>query len=261
MPRDGRKKSERGIYHIIQRGANRQEIFHDDEDRQRFLDTLLEYKKISKAKIYAWCLMNNHFHLLIEKGIEELHITIKRIAVSYVWYYNWKYRGSGHLFQDRFKSENVETDGYLMNVMRYIHRNPYKAGIITNLSDWKWSSYKNYYNHNNYPTGLLDHKLIMELFSIDNKLAKKAYIEFNELNDGLECLEDIEKYRLNDDEAKTEISKIIPFMEIPLIKSFDKKKRDETILKLKKINGISQLQLSRILGVAPNIIYRTLSIG
>ncbi|WP_236905052.1 transposase [Clostridium formicaceticum] len=127
MPREAREKSETRIYHIIIRGANRQEIFHDDEDRIRFLETFEKYKNNTKMKVHGWCLMGNHAHLLLEEGSEELSVTMKRIGVSYVWYYNWKYKTTGHLFQDRFKSEKVEKDDYLLTVIRYIHQNPFPA--------------------------------------------------------------------------------------------------------------------------------------
>ena len=110
MPRGPRVKSISGIYHVMLRGANRQEIFHDDIDCMRFLEIIEKYKKVSGMKVYAWCLMNNHVHLLLKEGIEDLSITMKRIGVSYVTYYNLKYNTSGHLFQDRFRSENVESN-------------------------------------------------------------------------------------------------------------------------------------------------------
>ena len=164
MPRYARKKSETGIYHIIIKGINRQEIFHDDEDCLRFVETLDRYKKKFKFEVYGWCLMGNHIHLLLKEGEEEIAKTMKRIGVSFVWYYNWKYKSTGHLFQDRFKSENVETDEYLMTVIRYIHQNPVKAGIVTTSSLWKWSSCKGYYGERSYPVGLLDNEFILGLF-------------------------------------------------------------------------------------------------
>ncbi|WP_404330329.1 transposase [Mesobacillus maritimus] len=109
MPREARQKSTSGVYHVMLRGANRQEIFHDDEDRMKFLNCLKKYKGIAKFNLYAWCLMDNHVHLLLKEGEEELATTMKRIGVSYVSFYNWKYCTTGHLFQDRFKSECVET--------------------------------------------------------------------------------------------------------------------------------------------------------
>ena len=110
MPRQARRKSESGIYHVMLRGINKQVIFEDEEDSLKFLETLKNYKAISGYKIFAYCLMSNHIHLLLKVEKENLDLIIKRIASSYVYWYNWKYHRSGHLFQDRFKSEPVEDD-------------------------------------------------------------------------------------------------------------------------------------------------------
>lgn len=107
VPRQARRKSESGIYHIILRGINQQQIFEDEEDSYRFLETLSKYKEQCGYEIYAYCLMGNHIHILLKEGKENLTLVLKRIAGSYVYWYNWKYRRSGHLFQDRFKSEPV----------------------------------------------------------------------------------------------------------------------------------------------------------
>ncbi len=105
MPRNAREKSNSGIYHIILRGINRQTIFEDDEDRKRFLYTINKYKAISSYSIYAYCIMGNHIHILIKTGIEPLYQIMRRLAGSYVYWYNNKYERVGYLFQDRFISE------------------------------------------------------------------------------------------------------------------------------------------------------------
>ena len=88
--------------------------------------------------------MNNHIHLLIKEGQEELGTVFRRIGAKYVYWYNRKYSRRGHLFQDRYKSEVVEDDGYLLTVLRYIHQNPLKAGIVKNIEQYPWSSYQDY---------------------------------------------------------------------------------------------------------------------
>jgi putative transposase len=256
MPRYARKKSETGIYHIIIRGTNRQEIFHDDEDCLRFLETLDRYKKKLKFEVYGWCLMGNHIHLLLKEGEEEIAKTMKRIGVSFVWYYNWKYKSTGHLFQDRFKSENVETDEYLMTVIRYIHQNPVKAGIVSTSILCQWSSCKWYYGKRSYPVGLLDDQFILGLFSNDRNIAVEKFIEFNEIDNNDKCLEDEIKLRLTDEEAREEINKYITNGEITKIKSLQKEVRDEKIRTLREIEGVSQRQLARILGISQFLIYR-----
>src|SRR3954454_10141583 len=126
MPRVAREKSRSGIYHVMLRGANRQEIFHDDEDCLRFLSIVEKYKMKAEVELYAWCLMGNHVHLLVKEGNESLSTTMKRIGVSFVFYYNEKYQTTGHLFQDRFRSICVISFLNLLNVVRYIHQNPVK---------------------------------------------------------------------------------------------------------------------------------------
>ncbi len=110
-------------------------MFEDDEDYIKYLDVLRECKEISGYKLYGYCLMGNHLHLLLKTGKEDLEQIFKRIGARYVYWYNFKYGRSGHLFQDRYKSEPVETDSYIVTVLRYIHQNPVKAGICSDPED------------------------------------------------------------------------------------------------------------------------------
>ena len=129
MPRTARKKSVSGIYHIMLRGADRRIIFGDDEDCRTFLDILFRIRKKHNFSLYAVCLRGNHVHMLIREEEEPLQIIMKRLGVTYVSYYNLKYDLLGHLFQDRFRSEPVDTPAYFMDVLRYICQNPVKAGL------------------------------------------------------------------------------------------------------------------------------------
>ena len=109
MPRQARKKSSSEIYHIMLRGINRQNLFEENEDSQRFIETTGYYKSVSGYNLYGYCLMDNHIHLLIREQDESISKIIKRISSSYVYWYNRKYDRCGHLFQERYKSESVET--------------------------------------------------------------------------------------------------------------------------------------------------------
>lgn len=257
MPRRAREKSKSSIYHIMWRGANRQEIFHDDGDRKKYMQVLEKYKLKSQMNIFAWCLMGNHVHILLKEGQEELSTTMKRIGVSYAMYYNWKYRTTGHLFQDRFRSENVETDTYLRTVIRYIHQNPVKAGIVSKVDQWNWSSCRGYYNQAPEQSRLLDKDLVLRMFSFDRKEALERFKEFNEKQNNDSCLDDYEvTKRLSDDEARMEINRILKGIEIPHVKSLTKQERDDILKKIKGIEGISQRQLARILGISANLIFK-----
>lgn len=257
MPRKSREKSKSGIYHVILRGANRQEIFHEDIDNQRFLEILEKYTKETGTKVYGWCLMGNHIHLLLVEGKEELSVTMKRIGVSFVWYYNLKYKTTGHLFQDRFKSEKVENDAYLLTVIRYIHQNPVKAGMVKQVEDWKWSSCNGYYGRNYFPLGLLDSDFILSMFSSDNKHSTRVrFKEFNEAIFNDKCLDDDIKIRISDEDARSEIIKHINGIELAQVKTLQKVKRYEIFRKVKAIEGVTQRQAARILGVSCNLIFK-----
>ena len=111
------------------RGINQQQIFEEAEDCDKFLDVMRDCKEICQYDVYAYCIMGNHIHLLIKEGTETLEQVFKRICGRFVYWYNIKYRRVGHLFQDRFKSEPVDSNEYLLTVVRYIHQNPIKAGL------------------------------------------------------------------------------------------------------------------------------------
>ncbi|MEL7567410.1 MAG: transposase [Dehalobacterium sp.] len=170
--------------------------------------------------------MNNHVHLLLGEGKEELSITMKRLGVSFVWYYNQKYKTTGHLFQDRFRSENVESDRYLLTVLRYIHYNPVKAQIVKHVEQWRWSSCLGYYGNEVYPGALLDSEVILKMFSDNEDEAIGEFKQFNELETNDNCLDDVvkDKLRLSDEEARLEILKVINEIDIAQVKSIPKKK-------------------------------------
>ena len=143
MPRTARETSCTGIYHVILRGINRQNIFEDDEDKMKFLLILREMKEQCGFSLYAYTLMSNHVHLLIKVGDQPLEHVFKRIGGKYVYWFNKKYQRTGHLFQDRFKSEPVEDEEYLLTVICYIHYNPLRGGLCPDLN-YKYSSYGDY---------------------------------------------------------------------------------------------------------------------
>ncbi|WP_458411766.1 transposase [Schinkia sp. CFF1] len=257
MPREAREKSETGNYHIIWRGANKQEIFHDDLDSRKFLDILKNYKIKCALTVHAWCLMGNHAHLLVKEGNEDISVTMKRIGVSYAGYYNRKYITTGHLFQDRFRSENVDNNRYFRTVVRYIHQNPVKAGIVHSPSEWKWSSCLGYYGKGLYPENLLDSSEMLGMISTDTRIARDRFKEFNERKNHDQCLEDqIEKKGVTDEEARLKIMEVLGEIEIPQVKSLPKEKRKEVLRKVKKIDRISLRQTARILGVSVTLIFK-----
>ena len=129
------------IYHIMARGNYRQNIFKDDEDFKVFLVLMQDAKTKYGFKLHAYCLMTNHYHLLLETEQTEIWKIMKRINQIYAAYYNEKYRLTGHLFQGRYKSCLVENDSYFLQTSRYIHLNPVKAKMVPRAEAYPWSSY------------------------------------------------------------------------------------------------------------------------
>ena len=144
MPRTARIRSASRIYHVMLRGINKQQVFYDHEDYEYFKNLLQRVGQISEMQIYAYCLMGNHIHLLVREGKEPLEISFRRIGAAFVYYYNLKYDRVGHLFQDRFKSEPVESDAYYLTALRYILQNPVKAGLCEHPEDYVYSSAREY---------------------------------------------------------------------------------------------------------------------
>ena len=148
MPRHARIQSASGIYHVMARGNNRENIVLDDEDFYNFIKNLFfccqinEYNLTSTAtEIYAFCVLNNHFHLLIKEDENGIAHFMRRLMVRYAQYFKKKYVHIGHLFQDRFKSVPVEDEAYLLATYRYIAMNPVKAKICALPEDYTWSSF------------------------------------------------------------------------------------------------------------------------
>ena len=247
MPRLPRQRSESGIYHIILRGINQQVIFEDNEDYDKFIEILDKYKKVSEYKLFAYCLMTNHIHILLKEEKETVDTIIKRVATSYVYWYNWKYYRKGTLFQDRFKSEPVENDAYFLTVLRYIHQNPIKAKVVKNINEYKYSSYNDYIHCE---SSLIDIDFAYSM------LSKEQFVKFNnEINNDI-CMEINEpKFRLSDNDAKTKIKKITNCDNVSEFQALETEKRDKFIKKLKQ-EGLSIRQISRLTGISKGIVER-----
>ncbi len=248
MARTKRQRSKTGIYHVMLRGIDGRKIFLDNEDKEKFIYSMLNSKKKANYFLIGYCLMSNHVHLLIKEGPEEIGISIKRITVSYVQWHNNKYGRQGHLFQNRFRSEVVEQESYLLVVLRYIHQNPLKAKLIQNLDAYKWSSYLQYINYYNDKKTNIDVDVIASY--LDNQTAFENFM--NESNND-QCLDFIENNKLTDKELINEIKKKY---QIKNLSSMNIYKRNKVICDIKTNTGASLRQLSRVLGIGRSIIER-----
>jgi putative transposase len=117
------------------RGIERREIFKDDQDRQSFLERLALILEKTQTQCYAWALIPNHFHLLLRTGLTPLSKVMRRLMTGYAVTFNKRHKRSGHLFQNRYKSVVCEEDPYLLELIRYIHLNPLRAGLVKDLKE------------------------------------------------------------------------------------------------------------------------------
>lgn len=132
------------FYHLLNRGNQRQAIFHDDEDYAVFLDYLAETSERYQLRIHAYCLMPNHFHLLGEVGLFAPALAMRSLETAYARAYNRRYRKVGHVFQARYRAILCDKASYLLALRRYIHMNPLRARLASRPEDWPWSSHRAY---------------------------------------------------------------------------------------------------------------------
>ena len=264
MPRHSREQSGTGIYHVMLRGVNRQSIFEDDEDNIRFISLLRNLvERFDDAgkplpalcTFYAYCLIDNHVHLLVKEQSEKNSTIIKRLAVSYAYYFNRKYSHNGHLFQDRFKSEPVNDLAYFMTLMRYIHQNPVKAGMVSDVRDYRWSSW------HEYASASLSLPPICTVQSVFKRIKRQDLLE--QISAPLELFDDpLDKDEektvsrsVSDSEARELLRQFCGLSNICEIQTFERKDRNE-ILEVALINGVGVRQLARLTGVSYGIIQR-----
>ena len=135
MPRQARLDVPGLLQHIMARGIERKEIFKDDRDRQSFLERLAMILEETQTQCYAWALIPNHFHLLLRTSLTPLSKVMRRLMTGYAVTFNKRHKRSGHLFQNRYKSVVCEEDPYLLELIRYIHLNPLRAGLVKDLKE------------------------------------------------------------------------------------------------------------------------------
>ena len=219
------------------RGINRQAVFLDEEDNRHFLDVLQLCKGISEFRVYAYCLMGNHVHLLLQTGKEPLELAMKRISTRFVVWYNAKYDRTGHLFQDRYKSEPVDDDAYFITVLRYILRNPVKAGICEQPEAYELSSAKDYYEGGGltdtaFAEGIIGREELLRFLSEPNEDA---------------CMDDSPS-RLSDKTASKQLCKLVGVSDLKDAAAIVSASPRKYVPELKNA-GLSIRQICRLSGI------------
>jgi len=251
MPRHARIKSETGIYHVVLRGINQVQLFYDELDKHAFLTRLARYKDEGLYQVYAYALMGNHVHLLIKEDEDSVSVSIKKLTVSYCHYFNTRYDRTGYLFAGRFKSMPVESDTYLLAVLRYIHHNPVKIGKPISF----WTSYSDYLT----ASGCTDADFILSMFDDDKAQARKQFEKFLNEEEELSIPEELvilsaeTASRLTDEQAIEIISEIAEGRICSKLAGLAKEPRDKLLRHLRG-RGLSVRQISRLTGISRGIV-------
>lgn len=260
MPRKARLHSTSGIYHVMLRGLNGQDLFHEDADYAFFQKRLfqLSHPKNDKGEpmepfchIYAYCLITNHVHLMLRPKGKELSEIVRSLAVSYARYYNNVLSRRGYLFQDRFRSEPVEDFNYLITLFRYIHQNPLKAGLVSNVDDYLWSSWHEYWSVSGNTPSICEKSFILDQVDLQDL---STWVKQPMENDDCSRIEEDE--HPSDDNVREMLHEMLQGVDnLEEIAHLPKKKRNDIIVSaLQKRAGIRQLE--RITGIGFGIIQR-----
>src|SRR5713226_3332997 len=188
MPRKRRIEIGGGLYHVISRGNNRRKIFRSHDDYLKFTGIVAQQKAKLPFYLYAYCLMPNHVHLLIEMRDDPVSRVMQRVLTSYSQYHNRKYKKIGHLFQGRYKSILCQTDRYLGELVRYIHLNPVRAGMVKRPEDFEYSGHRAYLGLDR--GGLVDTEPVLRHFGASKKRAVEVYTRFVEASLGEKSQDD-----------------------------------------------------------------------
>jgi REP element-mobilizing transposase RayT len=170
------------VYHVYARGVGGQDIVAGAEDWDELQALIAEVARACDVRLYAFCLMTNHYHLLLEVGAVPLSKFMQRIQTAWSRRFNIAQGRWGHVFQDRFKHRVCDSDAYFKWLLRYIHFNPVKAGMVSKPEGWRWSSFRQYIGEE--PSGICEVDWPLSLFSEDGQTAKEAFLSFVETGKG-----------------------------------------------------------------------------
>ena len=242
MPRQARQSSASEYQHIIVRGIGKQVLFEDRKDYLYFLSKQKDYCAETQVKVCSYCLMENHVHLLLLDEVGKTALLMKKLGVSYSYYFNHKYERVGHLFQDRYMSEAILDDAYLLTVFRYILNNPVKAGICP-AEAYEWSSYHAYGAHDSFA----DTRLLEEMIG-----GKDDYVRFLAVEDEAVCME-YQAPPHDDAWAERIIRKKLGVSSGTALQQMDRQQRNEAIQLLKR-EGLTTRQIERLTGISRGVI-------
>lgn len=253
MPRHARKLASSMTYHIVIKGADRQIIFKEPKDYIKYLDFLQYYKEEFGFELYAYCLLSNHVHLLLRHPANtSLENIFRHLNTAYASWFNMKYQRTGFLQGGRYFSEPVDSEQYLLTVLRYIHYNPTKANLEAYPGmKYHWTSF---YDYENETPGLVDIDFIFSLLG-----SKQHFLDLHKIPVEDECF-DIHKIRIRitDDIVKDLLLEYCNCKTSVDFQNLSLMERDKSIVLLHK-KGASARQINRLTGTPRGVIERVIS--
>lgn len=247
MPRNARSVSITGYYHVYDRGNSKQIIFEDDSDRYRFLSDIQERFDRYGVVVLAWCLMGNHFHLMVDDPRDCLSKAMQCALTAYAKYFNKKTGRTGHLFDNRYSRKSIECDSQALVLIDYIHLNPVK-GMLGDLECYRWSSYRAYIC--GYDVfGLCDAFPMLDL--VGGSLRYREHLESTAATYDDSYLTPREK--LSEDEALQRAREALGGIDPVIVKALPRPKRDESLFILRRAD-LTLNQIARITGMGVSTI-------
>lgn len=249
MARQARMESPTEYYHVMMRGNNRENIFKDKSQKIFYLELLEDQAEDGLIDIVGYCIMDNHVHIIVKSELSNLSNVIKAINTKYAMRFNRQKDRVGHVFQGRYKSEIINDEVYLLQVIRYVHNNPVNAKMVRSPNDYRWSSFGEYLKQ-----GRIISKGQRE-FVLACYGSMNQFIEFHKKRDNhdyLEIKEDIQQYRRNIGEDI-----ISTYLKEKEINKSEILNSDEIIFILKR-SKFTHRQISDLLGISNSRVQRIL---
>lgn len=243
-----RQVSRSGYYHVVIKGDGGQALFEGDADRRVFLRLAERYFAELGVSVIAWCLMENHVHLVLRDDAEGLSVAMHRLGTAYARHYNDRTGRVGHLFRERFMSSPIESESYLLEAVRYVHNNPEKAGVCR-AEEYPWSSYSSYVAPGSSGELTVDTSMVLDLLG-----GEKGFAEFVAARSG--CLyRPPSGKRLDDAETRDAAACVLGDIAPVEVKNLPVERRNQLLRELRAA-GLSVRQIARLTGVGRNIAAR-----
>ena len=253
MPRLPRKMVETQYFHVMVQGLNRENIFEREASKGFYLKSLNEKKSEADIKLLAYCLMDNHAHMLVwAKTAEDLGTYFRKVNAEFAQVYNKHYERVGYVFRDRFKSEPIYDIKYLGNCIRYIHNNPVKANMVAYAEDYQYSSYINFLEQR----GIVDFDAFNGLMDCSPQNMRAIMAMPDDDIEFMDVKEEDKKFYEDINAILPEICKKYGILDIALFKQY--KTAPQALKEIRERTGLNCLQLSKVLNASKSYLYKLL---